>query len=63
MVYIKQAMQVIPLGHRISCPYAYNNFDNRTMYAVMLLVVLAVGAINLGLHGWEQRLLRGRGQA
>ncbi len=49
------------LGHRIS--YAYNNFDNRTMYAVMLLVVLAVGAINLGLHGWEQRLLRGRGQA
>lgn len=48
------------LGHRIA--YAYNNFDNRSMYAVMLLVVLTVGGVNLALHRWEQSLSKARGE-
>jgi NitT/TauT family transport system permease protein len=44
------------LGHAIA--YAYNDFDNRTMYALMLFVLTVVIAINMLLHGWEHRLLR-----
>jgi NitT/TauT family transport system permease protein len=47
------------LGYAIA--YAYNNFDNRTMYALMLLVLAAVVAVNAALHGWEQRVHRRRG--
>lgn len=47
------------LGFAIS--FAYNNFDNRTMYADMLLVILVVALINALLRGWEQRLQRRRG--
>jgi len=47
------------IGYAIA--YAYNNFDNRTMYALMLLILTVVTAINLALHGWEQRLYRRRG--
>jgi NitT/TauT family transport system permease protein len=46
------------LGYSIA--YAYNNFDNRTMYALMLFVILLVGAINMGLYGWEKRLMKRR---
>lgn len=46
------------LGYSIA--YAYNNFDNRTMYALMLFVVALVGAINLGLYEWEKRLMKRR---
>ena len=42
------------LGYAIA--NAYNNFDNRTMYALMLLVVLVVTGVNLLLHGIDQRL-------
>ena len=44
------------LGHAIA--YAYNDFDNRTMYALMLFVMTVVITLNMLLHGWEQRLLK-----
>ncbi|MEL3892911.1 ABC transporter permease [Ferrovibrio sp. MS7] len=47
------------LGYSIA--YAYNNFDNRTMYALMLFILLLVGSINAVLHVWEQRLIARRG--
>jgi NitT/TauT family transport system permease protein len=47
------------LGYAIA--YAYNNFDNRTMYALMLLILSVVVALNMALHVWELRLYRRRG--
>jgi NitT/TauT family transport system permease protein len=47
------------IGYAIA--YAYNNFDNRTMYALMLLILAVVMAVNLLLHAWGQRLYRRRG--
>jgi NitT/TauT family transport system permease protein len=46
------------LGYSIA--YAYESFDNRTMYALMLFVLLIVTVMNMGLHVWEQRFLRRR---
>ena len=46
------------LGYMIS--FAYDKFDNATMYALMLLILVLVTAINMGLHAYEQRLLRRR---
>jgi NitT/TauT family transport system permease protein len=46
------------LGYAIA--YAYNNFDNRTMYALMLFVLALVTTINMGLHVWERRIMRRR---
>ncbi len=45
-------------GYQIA--FAYNNFDNKTMYGLMLLLLLFVGAINLVLHSVEQRLYQRR---
>ncbi|MET0856784.1 MAG: ABC transporter permease subunit, partial [Telluria sp.] len=45
-------------GYQIA--YAYNNFDNPTMYGLMLLLLLFVGTINLLLHSAEQRLYQRR---
>lgn len=42
------------VGYAIA--YAYNNFDNRTMYGLMLLVVLMVSAINGVLDTVDHRL-------
>ncbi|GGF63046.1 nitrate ABC transporter permease [Azorhizobium oxalatiphilum] len=42
------------IGHAIA--YAYNNFDNRTMYGLMLLIVLAVTVINAVLDTIDRRL-------
>ncbi len=42
------------LGYAIA--YSYNNFDNRTMYALMLLVILVVAAVNLVLDRVDRRL-------
>jgi NitT/TauT family transport system permease protein len=47
------------LGYAIA--YAYNNFENRTMYALMLFILLLVTAVNMALHAWEQRLRSRRG--
>jgi NitT/TauT family transport system permease protein len=49
------------LGYAIA--YAYEAFDNRTMYALMLFVLIVVTAVNAAFYVWEQRLLRRRGRA
>jgi NitT/TauT family transport system permease protein len=46
------------LGHSIS--YAYDSFDNRTMYSLMFFVLVLVTVMNTALHMWEQRLIRRR---
>lgn len=46
------------LGHAIA--YAYNDFDMRTMYALMLLVLILSGSVQLSLLFIERRLLRHR---
>ncbi len=48
------------LGYQIA--YAFNNFQNATMYALMLFVIVLVTIVNLAFHGFEQRLLRRRGR-
>lgn len=48
------------LGHSIA--YAYDSFDNRTMYGLMFFVLAIVTLMNTALHLWEQRLLRRRGR-
>jgi NitT/TauT family transport system permease protein len=48
------------LGYSIA--YAYNNFDNDTMYATMLFVLIVAAAMNGILHAWERRLLERRGR-
>jgi NitT/TauT family transport system permease protein len=47
------------LGYEIS--FSFNNFDNTTMYALILFVILIVVAINAALFGWERAVLRRRG--
>lgn len=45
-------------GYQIA--YAYNNFDNPTMYGLMMLLLVFVGTLNLLLHTAEQRLYQRR---
>jgi len=47
------------IGYEIS--FAYNSFDNATMYPLIVLILLASIAINAALSRWEQRLLARRG--
>ncbi|HEV8257773.1 MAG TPA: ABC transporter permease subunit [Casimicrobiaceae bacterium] len=47
------------IGYEIS--FAYANFDNATMYPLIVLILLASVAINGMLSRWEQTLLRRRG--
>jgi len=49
------------LGHAIA--YAYDSFDNETMYALMLFVAVLAIALNAALHVCEQRLLQKRRRA
>jgi NitT/TauT family transport system permease protein len=42
--------------------YAYDNFDNRTMYGLLLLLLIAVMIVNNGLSAWEKRLHHRFGQ-
>ena len=46
------------LGYSIA--YAYDAFDNRTMYALMLFVVALAIFLNAALHLWEQHLIQRR---
>jgi NitT/TauT family transport system permease protein len=46
------------LGYAIS--FAYQSFDNRTMYGVMLFVLLVAITANAILYVWEGRLARRR---
>ena len=49
------------MGKRVS--FAYDNFDNKTMYGMLLLLLLiGVMCINGGLTIWEKRLHRRFGQ-
>lgn len=45
-------------GYQIA--YAYNNFDNPTMYGLMLVLLVFVVTLNLVLHMAEQRLYQRR---
>jgi NitT/TauT family transport system permease protein len=47
-------------GLGFSIAYAYDNFDSRTMYALMMLVLLIVTAVNGVLHVFEQHMLSRR---
>jgi ABC-type nitrate/sulfonate/bicarbonate transport system permease component len=47
------------VGHQIA--FAYNNFDNPTMYGLMLLLIGFVSAFNMLLFAWERRFYRRRG--
>jgi NitT/TauT family transport system permease protein len=49
------------LGYAIS--FAYQSFDNRTMYGVMLFVLLVAVIANGILYVWEGRLARRRSKA
>ena len=49
------------LGYAIA--YAYESFDNRTMYGLLLFVLLTATLSNALLYMWEQRLLRRRARA
>jgi NitT/TauT family transport system permease protein len=49
------------LGYGIS--YAYESFEGRKMYALMLLVLLIAMGVNGALHVWDRRLARRRGLA
>ena len=43
-------------GFGFQIAFAYNNFDNSTMYGLMLLLLLLVGGVNMLLYYWERRL-------
>jgi NitT/TauT family transport system permease protein len=49
------------LGYAIA--YAYESFDNRTMYGLLLFVLLTAVVSNGLLYAWEQRLLQRRARA
>jgi NitT/TauT family transport system permease protein len=36
--------------------FAYNDFDTRTMYGLILFILMLVIVLNLVLHAWDQRL-------
>jgi NitT/TauT family transport system permease protein len=44
------------MGKRIA--FGYQDFDNRTMYGMLLLLLLLVTLVNVGLASWEKRLQR-----
>ena len=48
------------LGYGIA--YAYESFENRTMYALMLFVLLIAIGVNGAFHMWDGRLARRRGR-
>ena len=47
------------IGYEIN--FAYNSFDNATMYPLIVLILLASIAINTVLTRWEKTLLARRG--
>jgi NitT/TauT family transport system permease protein len=48
------------IGKRIA--FSYDNFDNRTMYGMLLLLLIGVMIVNGALSAWEKRLHRRFGQ-
>jgi NitT/TauT family transport system permease protein len=49
-------LSVAGLGRAIAV--AYNDLDNRTMYALLLLLLMTVTVINVAIHEWERRVYR-----
>jgi NitT/TauT family transport system permease protein len=49
------------LGYEIS--FAYNNFDNKVMYPLILLILAVSVVVNATLSHWEQLLMRRRSRA
>ena len=49
------------MGYEIS--FAYTNFDNATMYPLIILIIVVSVAINALLGSWERTLMRRRGLA
>jgi NitT/TauT family transport system permease protein len=47
------------IGYEIS--FAYNNFDNATMYPLILLILLISVVVNAALSRWEITLMKRRG--
>lgn len=47
------------LGHAIN--EAYSNFNNRQMYALILLLLAFATCVNMALHAWDQRWSARRG--
>jgi NitT/TauT family transport system permease protein len=48
------------IGKRIA--FGYQDFDNRTMYGMLLLLLIMVMAVNGALSHWEERLRHRFGQ-
>lgn len=46
------------MGYEIA--FAYNNFDNKVMYPLIMLVLVLVTIINMLLHFWEMNLFERR---
>lgn len=46
------------MGYEIA--FAYNNFDNRVMYPLIMLVLALVTVINMAFHSWERVLFERR---
>lgn len=49
------------LGYEIR--FAFDNLDNRVMYPLILLILLAAVVVNMGLDHWDRALRRRRGLA
>jgi NitT/TauT family transport system permease protein len=49
------------MGYEIS--FAYNNFDNATMYPMILLILAVSISVNALLSAWERRIIQRRGRA
>jgi NitT/TauT family transport system permease protein len=48
------------VGYEIS--FAYNNFDNATMYPLILMILVLSTLVNMTLSQWERTLMKRRGQ-
>jgi NitT/TauT family transport system permease protein len=47
------------MGYEIN--FAYTNFDNATMYPLILLILMVSILLNMGLARWEKQLMQKRG--
>jgi ABC-type nitrate/sulfonate/bicarbonate transport system permease component len=48
-------------GFGFQIAFAYNSFDNATMYGLMILLLGFVGGLNMILYSWERRMYTRRG--
>ena len=58
----RRRVHPVGLRHRPRIAFAYNYFDNPTMYGLMLLLFGTVGTINMILWTWEQNSMRRGGR-